>query len=246
MIQKRLRIFAGPNGSGKTSMLKIVNKEVSLGFYINADAIEKQITEKRKIDLSAFGIETDEKKLHKFFQLSGFARDKSDAVILKKSFSVSENNIYVNNGGDLIAPEYAAAIIAEFLREENLKTGNDFSFETVMSHPDKIKFMRKANKQGYHCYLYFICTDDVRVNIDRIKTRVIEGGHHVPDNKVKTRYERTLNLLYEALRCCYKSYLFDNSDKTIEIARIDRDKAVYFSVEQGKLPNWFIKHVLSK
>ena len=110
------------------------------------------------------------------------------------------------------------------MREENLKAGNDFSFETVMSHKDKIEFIRKANKSGYHSYLYFICTDDVRVNLERVRSRVKEGGHSVPTDKIKSRYFRSLELLYDALTVCYKSYLFDNSDQAALIIRIDRDK----------------------
>src|SRR5450759_4293067 len=99
---------------------------------------------------------------------------------------------------------------------------------------------------GYHISLYFISTDDVRVNIQRVKTRVKNGGHDVPEDKIRERYTRSLDLLYDALKVCYKSYLFDNSDKTIEIARIDRDKSLYISVPKEKIPNWMRKYVLFK
>jgi predicted ABC-type ATPase len=243
VAQKRLRIFAGPNGSGKSSMLKMVENEVPIGCYINADKIEKLISDKKEIDFATYGIQTDSKTLYNYFSKSDFVRNKSDAEKLKDLFTVERNKIRVKDGEE-ITPKYAAAIIAEFLREENLKAGNDFSFETVMSHGSKIDFMKKANKKGYHCYLYFICTDDVRVNIERIKNRVKLGGHHVPEVKVRERYIRTLGLLVNALKACYKSYLFDNSDKTIEIARINRDGSLNFSVDDFQLPNWFKEYVL--
>src|ERR1019366_454286 len=98
---------------------------------------------------------------------------------------------------------------------------------------NKIEFIKSANEKGYHVYLYFICTEDVRVNIERVKTRVEQGGHTVPEVKIKERYIRTLDLLYDVLKVCYKSYLFDNSDEFMEIARIDRDKTIQSIV---KLP----------
>jgi predicted ABC-type ATPase len=82
--------------------------------------------------------------------------------------------------------------------------------------------------------------------INRVKTRVIVGGHDVPEDKIRERYTRSLDLLYDALKVCYKSYLFDNSDKTIEIARIDRDKKMYILVPGDEIPNWMIKYVLLK
>ena len=137
-------------------------------------------------------------------------------------------------------------MIAEFLREESLKAGIDFSFETVMSHKNKIEFIRRANRNGYHSYLYFVSTDDFRINIERVKTRVIEGGHSVPDNKIRDRYFRTLALLYNALKVCYKSYIFDNSNKFRELARVDRDKKLYLTEKINDLPDWFNNYVIDK
>ena len=41
--QKRLRIFVGQNGSGKSTIIKIVRElGVDLGVYINADDIKNE------------------------------------------------------------------------------------------------------------------------------------------------------------------------------------------------------------
>ena len=244
MPQKRLRIFAGPNGSGKSSLFKQIIQKVPIGYYINADDIEKLIIKDKGIDLKTYGISTNNHDLQQFLKNSEFAKWKSDINQLADSFTVKEN--IIQTAETIILPDYSAAIISDFIREENLKAGNDFSFETVMSHPDKLEFLKRTIKSEYHVYLYFICTDDVRVNIDRVRTRVRNGGHYVPEDKIKTRYFRSLELLYDALKLCYKSYLFDNSNDFIEIARIDRDKMMHYSVEEDKIPNWLKKYVIAK
>ena len=244
MSQKRLRIFAGPNGSGKSSLLERIHQSVPLGYYINADEIEKLITSGKGINLKVYGISADIIDLHRFLKKSDFARKKSDIKRLIETFTISDNILQTLESN--LLPAYSAAIISDFIREENLKTGNDFSFETVMSHPDKLEFLKKAVMSGYHVYLYFISTDDVRVNIARVKTRVKNGGHNVPEDKIRNRYIRSLELLYYALKICYKSYLFDNSYNTLEIARIDRDKMMYFSVKRDLIPNWIIEYVITK
>lgn len=45
MSAKRMRVFAGPNGSGKTTIFKEIlrNSKVNLGVYVNADEIEMQL-----------------------------------------------------------------------------------------------------------------------------------------------------------------------------------------------------------
>lgn len=244
MSQKRLRIFAGPNGSGKSSLLNRIPASVPLGYYINADEIEKKIISDKGISLDNYGITSSMRELHQFLENSEFAKIKSDIRGLLETFIIYDNVLKTVKSN--LLPKYSAAIISDFIREENLKSGNDFSFETVMSHPTKLEFLHRAASMGYHIYLYFISTDDVRVNIQRVKTRVKNGGHDVPEDKIRERYTRSLDLLYDALKVCYKSYLFDNSDKTIEIARIDRDKSMYISVPKETIPNWMRKYVLFK
>ena len=59
MFQRRLRVFAGPNGSGKSSLLEQIPRSVTLGYYINADEIEKLIVSGKAIRLDEFGVTTD-------------------------------------------------------------------------------------------------------------------------------------------------------------------------------------------
>lgn len=244
MSQKRLRIFAGPNGSGKSSLLNRIPESVPLGYYINADEIEKKVISDKGISLDNYGITSSMRELRQFLENSEFAKIKSDIRGLLETFIIYDNVLRTVKSN--LLPKYSAAIISEFIREENLKSGNDFSFEIVMSHPTKLEFLRRAASKGYHIYLYFISTDDVRVNIQRVKTRVKNGGHDVPEDKIRERYTRSLDLLYDALKVCYKSYLFDNSDNTTEIARINRDKKMYILVPGNEIPNWMIKYVLLK
>ena len=245
-MEKRLRIFAGPNGSGKSTILQLLPSTVDLGYYINADDIERSITQGLGISLKKYGIKANTDILYNFFEQSSFVKEKSDLDKLKSIFFVERNSLKVKSIQD-ITPKYSAAIISEFLREFNLKSGNDFSFETVMSHKDKIAFIKRATDQDYKVYLYYVCLDNYKVNIDRVATRVAEGGHHVSADKIKARYSRSLGLLLSALKASYKSYLFDNSKENPRlIVRVNRDKKIHLQVSEQELPNWYIKNVVNK
>ncbi len=245
-MEKRLRIFAGPNGSGKSTILQLLPSTVDLGYYINADDIERSITNGLGIGLNKYGVKANTEILYNFFEQSSFVKEKSDLDKLKSIFFVERNNLKVKSITD-ITPKYSAAIISEFLREFNLENGNDFSFETVMSHKDKVSFIKKATEQGYKVYLYYVCLDNYKLNIDRVATRVAEGGHHVSADKIKARYSRSLGLLLNALKASYKSYLFDNSKESSHlIARVNRDKKIHLQVPEEELPNWYIKNVVNK
>jgi predicted ABC-type ATPase len=101
--------------------------------------------------------------------------------------------------------------LADEARDRCLKTGIDFSFETVMSHPSKVEFMLRAKRIGFEVTLYFVATDDPLLNVERVRARVEMGGHDVPQDRIVARYKRTIALLPQALTACDNAILFDNS-----------------------------------
>jgi predicted ABC-type ATPase len=77
-------------------------------------------------------------------------------------------------------------------REALLSRRLSFGFETVGSHPGKVEFLGKAKSLGYTIALLFVATEDPEINLQRIKHRVVQGGHDVPE---------------EVLPCCHEFYL---------------------------------------
>ncbi|QHJ01308.1 hypothetical protein GT347_26960 [Xylophilus rhododendri] len=133
---------------------------------------------------------------------------------------------------------YLAATICDFLRQELLASGRDFTFETVMSHGSKVDFMREAQRRGYRTYLYFIATGDADINIDRVDQRVALGGHPVDPATVRQRYERSIALLLQACEAANRAYVFDNSGQAHQmLAEVtDGDE---LTLHSDTLPAWF-------
>jgi replicative DNA helicase len=104
-----------------------------------------------------------------------------------------------------------AQSMADKRREECIRAKKSFTFETVMSHPSKIEVLVRAKEAGYAVFLYFVGTDDPKTNIERVALRVAQGGHAVPDDKVRDRWLRTMLLLQQAVRASDRAYIFDNS-----------------------------------
>lgn len=59
---KRLRIFAGPKESGKSTLYEAFCENYNAGYFVNSDIIEKEITEKGFIDLARFNFTSDQKE----------------------------------------------------------------------------------------------------------------------------------------------------------------------------------------
>lgn len=115
--------------------------------------------------------------------------------------------------GDWNAPDaiLKAATRAAESREQCLRNGQSFAFETVLSMPDKVEFIRRAKEAGFFVRLFFVGTDDPSINAKRIARRVMEGGHDVPISKIITRYARSLANCSVAAKLADRAYVYDNS-----------------------------------
>lgn len=105
----------------------------------------------------------------------------------------------------------AAQHLADAKRQECLLAGSSFAFETVMSHPSKIEFMRLARNAGFLVTLYFIGVETVETCLLRVAQRVLLGGHDVPAAKIQSRYLAALASLPQAITASHRTLVFDNS-----------------------------------
>ncbi len=112
---------------------------------------------------------------------------------------------------DLSMDAYRAAKQAETLRTEAIEAGVSFVMETVMSTRDKIELMHRAKNWGYRIHLEYITTQAPAINVERVRNRVLAGGHDVPEEKILSRYERSMGLLPEASRIAEEAIIYDNS-----------------------------------
>lgn len=106
-----------------------------------------------------------------------------------------------------------AAQIAEKQREEHLEKMEEFCFETVLSTDRNLKLLQKAKEKGYFIRCYYILTADPIINVCRVKSRVAEGGHDVPEEKVISRYEKALALVKDVVAVCDICHIYDNSEE---------------------------------
>ena len=169
MLKPEVRVFAGPNGSGKTTF---ATREWIIEPYINADVIKAE---------------------------QGLS-------------------------------DMEAAVRAERLRENALERGISFTFETVLSTERNLLLLERAREAGYFIKVYYILTRNPIINIARVKSRVSEGGHDVPTDKIKARFYRCMNLIPRLYDVCDILHIYDNSgnDSPSRIVRKHKDSLTIF------------------
>lgn len=249
--QLRLRVFAGPNGSGKTTIInqvkaaKVNGRPIDFGYYINADDITREL-HGAGLRFSPFRIKVSKPQLLAFADESGLYRDKFTAATFRASFSIKKNVLVLS---DKSIADYVGQTAARFLREEMLRLKRKFSFETVFSHESNLDMMRQAQAAGYKVYLYFVSTESAEINKFRVAIRVKKGGHAVPEALIEKRYLRSLNLLYEATTISYQAFFFDNTGEEAEqVAHFKRQGSdlKWDSGLKGPGCRWFKKFYLDK
>jgi predicted ABC-type ATPase len=236
----RLRMFAGPNGSGKSTIKSVIRSEL-LGIYINPDEIEKDIRNRDFLDLQAFRVRTTAAEILAFFQDSTLLA-KADLLDEVEALSFNDDKLSFHN---VIVNSYFASVAADFIRHKLLEIGTSFTFETVMSSPDKVAFLQKAQLRGYRTYLYYVATEDPIINILRVLRRVSLGGHPVPEDKIITRYSRSLDLLVDAIRHTNRAYIFDNSTHQ-QIWTAEITDGQFLEMKTDRMPAWFKTAVWDK
>jgi predicted ABC-type ATPase len=133
-------------------------------------------------------------------------------------------------------------------REILIASGKSFGFETVGSHISKVELLQEAKRQGYTVILLFVATETPEINIKRIQYRVAQGGHGVPDDKVRSRYERTLRLLPEYFAVADYATIWDNSQENTkgaskELLRKDIDGTITIFPEADDV-NWIQRYLI--
>lgn len=94
----------------------------------------------------------------------------------------------------------------------------DFAFETTLSTKSYVNTIKKARDFGYNVTLVFFYLDSEDLAIERVKTRVLEGGHNIPKPVIIRRYFAGLRNLFKLYTpICDYWMLFDNSQLHSEL-----------------------------
>ena len=106
-----------------------------------------------------------------------------------------------------------AAQEAERLRELCLSEQRSFTFETVLSTERNIDLLIRAKAAGFQIESVFVLTVNPELNVFRVKSRELSGGHSVPPEKIRSRYTKALANISKLLALSDVFRLVDNTDQ---------------------------------
>jgi predicted ABC-type ATPase len=104
--------------------------------------------------------------------------------------------------GQRLAEERRAALIA---------AGKSLIAESTFSHESKVDLVWTAKAQGYDVLLYHVGVDSADLAVARVGERFANGGHPVPEDRIRGRYIRNRGFIRDAMRLADGGWVFDNS-----------------------------------
>jgi predicted ABC-type ATPase len=97
------------------------------------------------------------------------------------------------------------------MAEGLLESRQSFLVETTLSGNTYLRMMRQAKSLGYMVVLMFVGTEDVSINLKRVRSRVQKGGHDVPAEDQLRRYPRSMENFRKAIVLADEAAIYDNS-----------------------------------
>ena len=121
----------------------------------------------------------------------------------------------IANGISPFDPERAALRAGRIMLEQIHSLAErvvGFGFETTLSGKAYVKLLQKMKKGGYLIHIFYLWISDVELALERIRLRVRNGGHHIPEAIVRRRFGRSLPNFLRVYKPLADSWtIFDNS-----------------------------------
>lgn len=94
----------------------------------------------------------------------------------------------------------------------NVRRRKSFAFETTLSGRRYARMIPQWQSKGYRIKLVFLYLTDVKLAMERVRVRVKQGGHDVPEDIIRRRYETGWKNFQEVYKHLVDAWvLYDNS-----------------------------------
>ena len=119
-----------------------------------------------------------------------------------------------------------------------LENNLTFTQETTLAGHRVEKTIRQARKQGYDVVMFYVGLNSAEESVLRIANRVRKGGHDIPEEYVRLRYQNSIESLKRVLPLCDEVVFYDNENGFVKVAEIKNNTFYYTN---GYRPDWILE-----
>lgn len=97
---------------------------------------------------------------------------------------------------------------------ELLRRNESFSIETTLATRSYFRLIEQAHRQGYDVTLLFFWLRTPEQAIERVAERVSKGGHNIPSDVIRRRYQEGINNLFHIYMPIVDTWVLVNNSMT--------------------------------
>ena len=148
---------------------------------------------------------------------NGAGKSTTAPSLLRDALQVSEfvNADAIAGGLSAFRPASVAIPAGRAMLERMQHLANsqtNFAFETTLASRSFAPWLARLKRGGYQVHVLFLWLESADLAVDRVSARVRVGGHDVPEDTVRRRYERGLRNFFRLYLPLVDSWqMFDNS-----------------------------------
>ena len=113
----------------------------------------------------------------------------------------------------------------------------DFAFETTLGGNTIPRLLAEAASQGIEISVWYAGLSSPELHVERVRSRVRRGGHDIPEQDIRRRYEHSRLNLVHLLPKLTALRVYDNSADADPAAGKMPSPVLVLHVEQGKILN---------
>ncbi len=136
--------------------------------------------------------------------------------------------------------ESAARAAGRIMLEEmeaRLAASDDFALETTLASRTLAPFVKRCKGAGHRFILIYVWLGSADLAVQRVARRVKSGGHNIPEDTIRRRYERGRSNFFDLYRGLADQWaVLDNTgDFAVDVARFEDGALDILQPETWKL-----------
>jgi predicted ABC-type ATPase len=125
--------------------------------------------------------------------------------------------------------------IGKSLLEQAIAGGKDYRFETTLGGRTIAQLLEKAARSGHRVQVWFCGLESADLHLRRVAARVAHGGHDIPAEKIRERWNRSRENLIRLLPLIDHLRVYDNSAEADPAAGQRPQPILLLEMQRGKI-----------
>jgi predicted ABC-type ATPase len=97
------------------------------------------------------------------------------------------------------------------LLEQAIAEKRDYRFETTLGGRSIARLLQSAAREGHQVNMWFCGLESPELHLQRVRSRVVRGGHDIPEEKIRERWNSSRENLIRLLPSLHHLRVCDNS-----------------------------------